>query len=64
MGTLLGVGVLPCPECGAPMIFHFWPTAVLLTVVQVLKGRYRARPARRKLPVRSDMLIEEYDEPE
>jgi hypothetical protein len=32
------------------MIFHFWPVAVLLAVVQVLKGRYRAWPAGRKLP--------------
>jgi len=41
LGAMLGVGVLPCPECGAPMIFHFWPFAGLVLVVQVLKKRYR-----------------------
>jgi len=40
VGMLLGVGALPCPECGAPMICHFWPIAWLLLVVQVLKRRH------------------------
>jgi hypothetical protein len=40
VGTLLGVGALPCPECGAPMICHFWPIAGFLLVVQVLKRRH------------------------
>ena len=41
MGSLLGVGMLPCPECGTPMIFHFWPIAGLVLAVRVLKKRYR-----------------------
>jgi len=41
VGALLGAGALPCPECGAPMIFHFWPVAGLVLVVQTLKRRYR-----------------------
>jgi len=41
VGALLGVGALPCPECGAPMILHFWPVGLLVAVVQVLKRRYR-----------------------
>jgi hypothetical protein len=46
VGALLGVGALPCPECGAPMILHFWPIAGLVLVVQALKRRYRdASPA-------------------
>lgn len=40
VGGLLGVGALPCPECGAPMIFHFWPIAGVALVFQVLKRRY------------------------
>jgi hypothetical protein len=46
VGALLGAGMLPCPECGAPMILHFWPIAGLVLVVQALKRRYRgASPA-------------------
>jgi hypothetical protein len=41
VGALLGLGALPCPECGAPMILHFWPIAGLVLVVQALKRRYR-----------------------
>ncbi len=41
VGTLLGLGTLPCPECGLPMILHFWPVAGLVLVVQTLKRRYR-----------------------
>jgi hypothetical protein len=41
VGALLGSGALPCPECGAPMIFHFWPIAALLLTVRTLKQRYR-----------------------
>ena len=39
-GQRVGLGTLPCPECGAPMIFHFWPVAGLVLVVQTLKRRY------------------------
>ena len=27
---LVGAGFLPCPECGAPLIWHFWPIAAVL----------------------------------
>ena len=30
--ALGGAGVLPCPDCGAPMIFHFWPIALILAL--------------------------------
>jgi hypothetical protein len=44
--ALLGAGMLPCPECGTPVIFHIWPIAGLLLVVRALKRRYRdASPA-------------------
>jgi hypothetical protein len=39
--ALLGVGMLPCPECGAPVILHIWPIAGLLLIVRVLRRRYR-----------------------
>jgi hypothetical protein len=40
-GTLLGVGMLPCPECGTPMLCHLWPIIGLVLVVRVLRRRYR-----------------------
>jgi hypothetical protein len=39
--ALLGAGMLPCPECGTPMLFHLWPIAGLILLVRVLKRRYR-----------------------
>jgi hypothetical protein len=39
VGALLGVGALPCPDCGTPMIFHIWPIAGLLVVAQAIKKR-------------------------
>jgi hypothetical protein len=38
-GTFLGVGALPCPDCGAPMIFHIWPIAGLLVIAQFVRKR-------------------------
>ena len=39
MGSLLGIGMLPCPECGTPMILHIWPIAGIVLVVQAMKKR-------------------------
>lgn len=39
VGILLGAGLLPCPDCGAPMISHFWPLAALLTLRNILRKR-------------------------
>jgi len=40
LGTFLGIGMLPRPECGTPMIFHIWPVVGLVAVVQALKHRH------------------------
>ncbi len=40
-GALLGVGMLPCPDCGAPMILHFWPLAAMVLALRAMKRRYR-----------------------
>ena len=32
-------GLLPCPDCGAPMIMHFWPLALVLTLRKVREER-------------------------
>ncbi len=39
VGAFLGVGALPCPDCGTPLIFHIWPIAGLLVVVQGIRNR-------------------------
>lgn len=36
---LLGAGLLPCPDCGRPMILHFWPAAALLAFRNLVKNR-------------------------
>ncbi|NMC12595.1 MAG: hypothetical protein GYA34_06900 [Chloroflexi bacterium] len=41
LGGLIGIGMLPCPECGTPMIFHVWPLAGIVLVVQMMKKRYQ-----------------------
>lgn len=46
--ALFGVGMLPCPDCGVPMILHFWPLAL------VLLFNYRAK--QRKLEAQGDDL--------
>jgi len=38
---LVGAGLLPCPDCGAPMILHFWPAAALLAFRNLVKNRKR-----------------------
>ncbi len=43
-GALLGVGLLPCPDCGAPMILHFWPLAAMMLALRAVKRRHRERP--------------------
>ena len=41
LGTagLWGAGLLPCPECGGPMLLHFWPVALALTLVKLRRKR-------------------------
>jgi len=38
---LFGAGMLPCPDCGAPMIAHFWPIAAALWISNTIKKRLR-----------------------
>ncbi|MFN3762954.1 MAG: hypothetical protein ACK4WK_07120 [Anaerolineae bacterium] len=44
VAALLGAGMLPCPDCGAPMILHFWPLAVMMLALRAMKRRYREEP--------------------
>ncbi len=36
---LWGAGLLPCPDCGGPMLLHFWPLALALTLVKLRRGK-------------------------
>jgi hypothetical protein len=43
---LWGAGLLPCPDCGAPMLFHFWPLALTLTLVKLRRDKQPENAAR------------------
>jgi len=45
LAAFLGIGMLPCPECGTPMILHLWPLAGLIAIVQALRQRYKEKAA-------------------
>jgi len=36
---LLGIGLLPCPGCGAPLAAHTWPIALLIWTYQRIRKR-------------------------
>ena len=36
---LVGLGLLPCPDCGAPMIIHFWPVAIVLAFRNLVRKK-------------------------
>jgi hypothetical protein len=36
---LLSVGMVPCPDCGGPMVLHFWPVAIGMGLYKL--ARYR-----------------------
>jgi hypothetical protein len=36
---LCGLGLLPCPDCGIPMILHFWPIALVLALHNLRKNK-------------------------
>jgi hypothetical protein len=40
--ALWGMGLLPCPCCGTPMIMHFWPAALALTLLNLRRGKISA----------------------
>ena len=39
VAALTGADFLPCPECGAPMIIHFWPIAAVLALRNVIRAQ-------------------------
>lgn len=38
---LIGAGLLPCPDCGAPMIAHFWPLALLIALRNLVQNKIK-----------------------
>jgi hypothetical protein len=43
---LWGAGLFPCPDCGAPMLFHFWPLALALTLIHIRRGKQQENGSR------------------
>ena len=48
--ALLGAGVPPCPECGAPPAWHLWPLAAPLPAARFISRR--SKRTRRPGPAR------------
>jgi len=44
IAALLGVGLLPCPDCGAPLAVHTWPIALLIWVFQRIRRQQARHP--------------------
>jgi hypothetical protein len=40
---VLGVGLLPCPDCGLPLAVKIWPVAALVGLFQWFKRRSARR---------------------
>ncbi len=37
--------LLPCPDCGGPMLLHLWPVALALTLAHLHRERHPALEA-------------------
>ena len=37
--------LLPCPECGGPMLLHLWPVTLILTLAHLHRRRHPAPDA-------------------
>jgi hypothetical protein len=44
IAALLGVGALPCPDCGMPMAWHLWPLALLILAGRWIESRRKRIP--------------------
>lgn len=42
-GGLLGAGMLPCPDCGTPMVFHVWPLVGFVLVARAIRKRTQTK---------------------
>ncbi len=40
--SVLGVGLLPCPDCGIPLAAHIWPVAAVVWVYRRVRRRSEA----------------------
>jgi hypothetical protein len=39
---LVGAGLLPCPDCGGPLIAHLWPIALVAAVRELFQRKNAA----------------------
>jgi hypothetical protein len=39
LAGVLGVGLLPCPDCGLPLATHIWPVAAVVWLYRRIRRR-------------------------
>lgn len=44
-GSVIGVGLLPCPDCGLPLAVKIWPVAGLVWLIRRIRRRSDERLA-------------------
>ncbi|MBN1937377.1 MAG: hypothetical protein JW934_22160 [Anaerolineae bacterium] len=54
--AFLSIGMLPCPECGTPMILHIWPLAGIVAMVQALRRHYQRRQTAQRQDGQADQV--------
>ena len=40
-GGWLGFSLLPCPDCGTPLILHIWPIAIPFLLIRAIAKKYK-----------------------
>jgi len=51
VASLFGIGFLPCPECGAPLLWHFWPVAAILAWRNLIRQKKAKEAEASALPL-------------
>jgi hypothetical protein len=54
IGGAFGISLLPCSECGTPLILHIWLIAIPILVVGAMKKRYIQKNSTDPVNVTSD----------
>jgi len=57
VASVFGLGFIPCPGCGAPMLWHLWPVAGVLalhTLHQERKKKQGRRDVNKEIEATKD----------
>jgi hypothetical protein len=41
IGGWLGFSLLPCPDCGTPLILHIWPIAIPFLLIRAIGKKHK-----------------------